>query len=248
MVIPLGDTQRTTIVPVVTYALIAINVLIYGLQLSRPEAFTIGLAATPFEIVYQEDLDGPTPILRPGSPPVVVGAFPQAPTLVPIWLTLLTSLFLHETPLHLAGNMLYLWIFGDNVEEVLGHLRYLVVFLLCGMIGTLCQVAGNPDSVLPTLGASGAIAGVMAMYLVWFPRHRVRVFVIRIIEVPAIAVLGLWILVQVGRSIGTLGQIGVAGGVAFLAHLGGAAVGFAVAFAYRDRARRMEQGLFGAEE
>ncbi len=164
---------------------------------------------------------------------------PQGPVPFPIWLTLLTSLFLHEGPLHLAGNMLFLWIYGDNVEEGFGSLRYLIFYLGCGLAGTLAQVATSPDSVIPTLGASGAIAGVMGAYIVWFPYHRVRVLFIRVVvEVPAVWVIGLWILIQVWRGFGSLGQLGDVGGVAYLAHVTGAALGVAVAFLYRSRRRR----------
>jgi membrane associated rhomboid family serine protease len=150
-------------------------------------------------------------------------------------------MFLHGSPLHLAGNMLYLWIFGDNVEEVLGTLRYMLVYLACGVMGTLLQVAAAPDSMIPTLGASGAIAGVMGAYVVWFPHNRVRVLFFRIITVvPALWVIGLWIVMQLWLGFGSLGHTGESGGVAYLAHIGGAATGVVVAFLFHDRARALE--------
>jgi membrane associated rhomboid family serine protease len=159
----------------------------------------------------------------------------------PVWLTMFTSMFLHASPLHLAGNMLFLWIFGDNVEEVLGTARYLLVYVACGLMGTLVQIAANPDSYLPTLGASGAIAGIMGAYVVWFPHNQVRVLVFRFITVlPALVVIGLWILLQIGLGIGSVGRIGEVGGVAYLAHIGGAATGLFVGVRYRDRARDLE--------
>jgi len=156
----------------------------------------------------------------------------------PIWLTLFTSMFLHGSPLHLAGNMLYLWIFGDNVEEVLGTLGYLLAYLACGLVGTLLQIAVNPDSLIPTLGASGAIAGIMGAYLVWFPHNQVRVLILRIVaQMPALYVIGAWILLQLLQGVGSVDRLGESGGVAYLAHLGGAATGILIAFLFASRAR-----------
>ena len=136
---------------------------------------------------------------------------------VPILLTLVTSLFLHGSPLHLAGNMLFLWIFGDNVEEVLGTVRYLLVYVACGVMGTLVQIAANPDSMVPTLGASGAIAGVMGAYVIWFPHNQVRVLMFRFITVlPAVMVIGFWIILQIWLGYGSIGEVGEGGGVAYL--------------------------------
>jgi membrane associated rhomboid family serine protease len=243
MVLPLGDLEKTRIIPLATYTLIALNVVVYLIQLDKGFEFTTALAATPFEISHQVD------ITHPFAVPQEVGddqaprprAIPHAPAPVPVILTLLTSLFLHGSPLHLAGNMLFLWIFGDNVEEVLGTLRYLLVYLACGVMGTLVQIAASPDSMVPTLGASGAIAGVMGAYLIWFPHNQVRVLVFRFITVlPAVLVIGLWILLQVWLGFGALGELGERGGVAYLAHVGGAATGIFVAFLFRDRARQLE--------
>jgi membrane associated rhomboid family serine protease len=161
----------------------------------------------------------------------------QGPVPFPIWLTLLTSIFMHGGVMHLVGNMLYLWIFGDNVEEVLGGVRFLLIYLACGLAGSLAQILANPDSLVPSLGASGAIAGVMGAYLVWFPHHRVRVLVFyALIEVPAALMIGLWIAAQLWHSFTTVDRVGQ-GGVAYLAHVGGAACGIAVGLLYRDLAR-----------
>lgn len=243
MVLPLGDVQRTRIVPYTTYLLIALNVAIYLLQVEQGDRFTVSHAATPYEITHRVDLDHPVRFDTQTADSDPAGADPdnslieQGPVGFPIWLTLLTSLFLHGSPLHLAGNMLYLWIFGDNVEEVLGAVRYVAVYLVCGVSGTLLQIAANPNSLLPTLGASGAIAGLMGIYVFWFPRHRMRVLVFQwITEMPAIVVVGFWIVVQVALGLNSLSQTGRSGGVAYLAHVGGAMAGLVFAVLYRRRA------------
>jgi membrane associated rhomboid family serine protease len=249
MVIPLGDLEKTRIVPLVTYALIALNVVMYIVQRDRGDSFTVAYAATPYEITHNLDIPAPFIIGDPGDENPL--GFPdrvelgrqvidQAPGPHPIWLTLFTAMFLHGSPLHLAGNMLYLWIFGDNVEEVLGAFRYVVVYLACGLAGSILQIAASPDSLIPTLGASGAIAGVMGAYVIWFPHNRVRVLVIRFItEMPAILVIGVWIVMQVWEGVGSIGRLGESGGVAYLAHVGGALTGIFVAFLFRDRAEHL---------
>ncbi len=237
MVLPLGDSERTRIVPVVTYLLIAMNVAVYLLQLQQGEAFTTAFAATPFEITHGEDLGQPEVIEVQGPAGRVQQAIPHAPAPFPVWVTLLTAMFLHGSPLHLAGNLLYLWIFGDNVEEVLGALRYLVVYLAAGLVGTLAQIAANPESHIPTIGASGAIAGIMGAYVVWFPHHRVRVLIFRFItEMPALLVIGAWIGLQLVLGFNAFGRVGRVGGVAYLAHVGGAATGLFAAFLFAHRA------------
>ena len=124
--------------------------------------------------------------------------------------------------MHLIGNMLYLWIVGDNVEEVLGTVRYIIVYLACGLVGSLAQIAAGPDSMIPTLGASGAIAGIMGAYVIWFPHHQIRVLLFRFITVlPAVVVIGGWILLQVWLGAGSFHKLGESGGVAYLAHVGG---------------------------
>jgi len=238
MVLPLGDMAPTRIIPFGTYLLIALNVAVYFVEVERGEAFKAAYAVTPFEITHGLDLVQPeeVEVVAPGRRARQV--IPHAPVPFPVWVTLLTSMFLHGSPLHLAGNMLYLWIFGDNVEEVLGTARYLVVYLACGVMGSVAQIAGAPESVIPTLGASGAIAGVMGMYVAWFPRNRVRVLVFRFItEMPAVLVIGGWIALQVVAGLNAFEQVGRVGGVAYLAHVGGAAAGIACAVLFRDLAR-----------
>jgi membrane associated rhomboid family serine protease len=252
MVLPLGDLQPTRITPFVTYALIAINVVMYLVQVDRGDSFTMALAATPWEITHNEDIDQPIVrqprVVRVQDPRDPFGeripanarptVIPHAPSPIPIWLTLFTSMFLHDSPMHLIGNMLYLWIVGDNVEEVLGQVRYLIVYLACGLAGALAQIAAAPNSVIPTLGASGAIAGIMGAYVVWFPHNQIRVLVFRFITVlPAVIVIGGWIVLQIYLGTQAFGRTGESGGVAYLAHVGGALTGIFVAFLFYDRAQ-----------
>jgi membrane associated rhomboid family serine protease len=247
MVFPLGDLQRTRIVPVVTYALISINAAVFLVELQKGDDFTLALAATPYEITHNEDLA--EPIAKPVREKVH-GPFgdvrweerqeerPHAPCPIPVRFTLLTSMFLHASWLHLLGNMLYLWIVGDNVEEVLGSFLYLAVYLACGLVGSLAQILVNPDSITPTLGASGAIAGIMGAYVIWFPHNQIRVLLFRIITVlPAILVIGGWIGLQIYLGADALRRAGDAGGVAYLAHVGGALTGISVALLFMDRAK-----------
>jgi membrane associated rhomboid family serine protease len=250
MVLPLGDSAPTRIVPIVTYCLIAANVVMYLVQLQKGPQFTTAYAATPYEITHDEDIDRPFRLPLPGHDDAAGLADPadegqwvidQGPVPFPVWLTVFTSMFLHAGPLHLAGNMLFLWIFGDNVEEVLGSWRYLLFYLGCGLAASIAQILAAPESYIPTLGASGAIAGVMGAYLVWFPYNAVRVLVFRIItEVPAAVVIGLWIVTQIWMGLGAMDRMGHAGGVAYMAHIGGALAGIAVAFLFQDRARALQ--------
>jgi len=251
MVMPLGDETPTRIVPVVNYGIIALNVLVFFLQQSRPETFTIAYAATPYEISHNVDIDRPVVVSRPAAEQDALGrvrlapeeeVIPQAAVPFPVWFTLLTSVFMHGGLAHLAGNMLYLWIFGDNVEEVLGHVRYLLVYLACGLAASLAHIALTPDSLIPTLGASGAIAGVMGMYLIWFPQNQVRVLVFRTITLmPALLVIGLWIVMQLVLGMGELSAAGERGGVAYDEHVGGAAAVLVFGAVYRGRARALEE-------
>jgi membrane associated rhomboid family serine protease len=243
MVFPLGDNERTRIVPVATYTLIALNVMAFFVQMERGEAFTTAYAATPYEISHNFDIPEPVvlpversaaSVLRPVREAVVI---PQRAVPFPVWFTLFTSMFLHGGLMHLAGNMLYLWIFGDNVEEVLGSVRFVIVYVCCGLAASIAQILANTESMIPTLGASGAIAGVMGAYLIWFPRNRVRVlFLYNVIEVPALLMIGLWIGAQFWQSLGSFGRPET-GGVAYLAHVAGAACGVFVGYLFREIAR-----------
>src|SRR5207244_2392705 len=211
--------------PIVTYTLIALNVVVFLLQQERGEEFTRAYSMTPWEVSHNEDLK--QPLVRPVQ--VVVrdrfggfhleerpAAIEHFPCPIPIRWTLLTSMFLHGSWMHLLGNMLYLWIVGDDVEEVLGPVRYLIVYLACGLMGSLAQIAANPQSEIPTLGASGAIAGIMGAYVVWFPHNQIRVLVFRFITVlPAVVVIGGWIALQIWMGAGAFHRGGDTGGVAY---------------------------------
>jgi membrane associated rhomboid family serine protease len=257
MVFPLGDTQRTMIVPYVTYSLIAINIAAFLIQQQEGEDFTLALAATPYEITHNEDLDEGVPKVvnvmvrdrfgrvHPAQRQVEI---PHVRCPIPVRWTLLTSMFLHGSWMHLIGNMLYLWIVGDNVEEVLGSVRYLIAYLLCGLVGALFQIMVNPDSITPTLGASGAIAGIMGAYVVWFPHNQIRVLLFQFITVlPAVIVIGGWIVLQLVSGAGSLKGTGDGGGVAYLAHVGGALTGIVVAILFYGDARYINQRNAAAE-
>ena len=196
--LPLGDdNSRRRIVPVVTYGLIILNVLFFLVELNTSDAFIQRWSVVPSRLLANP-----------------IGDF----------LTLFTAMFMHAGWLHLLSNMLYLWVFGDNVEDRLGHAGFLIFYLLCGIAATFAQVLVNPDSNVPNLGASGAIAGVLGAYLVMFPRGSVRVMMGRgIIPMPAIAVIGFWAFLQVVSLFGVTDQTG--GGVAYMAHVGGFVAG-----------------------
>jgi membrane associated rhomboid family serine protease len=157
---------------------------------------------------------------------------------LPYWVTLFTSMFLHGGLAHLGGNMLYLWIFGDNVERALGRTRFLLFYVLCGVAAGLAHIAANATSNLPTVGASGAISGVLGSYLVLFPRNRVRVFVgYGVSTVPALVMLGFWVLIQLVSGIGSVASTTETGGVAYLAHLAGFAAGVVLTPVFGARTR-----------
>lgn len=213
--LPIGDdnTDRR-LVPFLNYILILVNVLVFVFLQGAGSnlQFTLALSTVPAEIIQGRDIAVP----------------PLEPTPIPVYGTLLTSMFMHGGWAHLLGNMLYLWIFGDNLENRVGHSRYLGFYLLCGIIASLSHVFVSsfisPQHMqVPSLGASGAISGVLGGYLLLFPRQRIRVFVGRgIMEVPAFVALGIWILMQIISGAGMLGGEQTSeGGVAYAAHIGG---------------------------
>jgi membrane associated rhomboid family serine protease len=226
--LPIGDDNSDrTLTPVVNYLLILVNVLVFVFfqGLGSNERFTYAFSTVPKEIVTGRDVAEPVTIKDPVSGDVA-GTVQLEPTPIPVYLTLITSMFMHGGIAHIFGNMLYLWIFGDNIENTLGHLRYLIFYLVCGVIAGLSHVfatvafGGNPY--LPSLGASGAISGVLAGYIVLFPSRRVRVIVFRTIqEVTAIWAIGIWFVFQLISGIGVFGGGSQAGGVAYAAHIGG---------------------------
>jgi rhomboid family protein len=223
---PIGDQNEPGRGPaVVTLALIAINVLVFVfLQQAGAETnFTYGWSAIPLEITRGVDLVAAQQIQVGGQTFLV----PQAPGPDPIQATLLSSMFMHGGWLHLGGNMLFLWVFGDNVEHRAGPLLYLLIYLGSGIVGSLAQIWSDAGSVIPTLGASGAISGVLGAYLVLFPRNRVLIWIVRFpVHVPAIVAIGLWIAFQLVASLGA-GAVSdeSTGGIAYLAHFGGFAAG-----------------------
>jgi membrane associated rhomboid family serine protease len=193
------------------------------------EEFTYAFSAVPYEITTGEDLTQPEPIRVNDQ----VFQIPHQPGPSPIQLTLITSMFMHGGLLHLAGNMLFLWVFGDNVEHRVGPLVFIGFYLLTGIAGSLAQILVNPDSVIPMLGASGAISGVLGAYLVLFPGNRVLFFVFRfLVRLPAWVAIGLWAVFQFIGGFGALGGP-EAGGVAYMAHIGGFVAGLVAGLVFR---------------
>jgi membrane associated rhomboid family serine protease len=236
MVFPLSDdnADRASF-PIVNVALIVVNVLVFVLLqgMGNNIGFTYAFSTVPEEIstgldVVTEDrtvrvdsVDGPQEVVVPGL----------QETPIPVYFTMLTSMFMHGGMMHLLGNMWFLWIFGDNIENDLGRVRYLLFYLLCGIVASLAHVLPNmtgPSSAIPSLGASGAISGVMGAYLVLHSRRRVTVLLLRVVtQVPGFVAVGLWFLFQIISSLGLLG--GTGGGVAYGAHIGGFVAGVILA-------------------
>jgi membrane associated rhomboid family serine protease len=213
----------------VTLSLIAVNIAVFVFlqDASGANTFTYGWSSIAREITTGVDITKAVPVVIGGTQ----YAIPQAPGPDPIYLTLLSSMFMHGSWLHLGGNMLFLWIFGDNVEHRAGRLLYLVAYLAAGLVGSLAQILSDPTSQIPSLGASGAISGVLGAYLVLFPRNRVTAFVFRfLVQIPALAAIGMWIAVQL---ISSLADPTGAGGVAYMAHIGGFAAGVLAGLLFR---------------
>jgi membrane associated rhomboid family serine protease len=226
MVFPLYDDNTGRVrTPYITYALIVLNVLVFVfLQgLGSNERFTYSFSTVPQEIRTGEDVAGRVPVEFGGERETI----PLQPTPGSVYFTLLTSLFMHGSLMHLLGNMLFLWIFGDNVEDDLSHGRYTAFYLLTGVIASLSHVvstfAFGDNPFIPSLGASGAISGVMGGYLVLHPHRRVRVIMFRMLtDVPGYVAVGLWFVFQLISAFGVIGQGPQSGGgVAFMAHIGG---------------------------
>jgi membrane associated rhomboid family serine protease len=209
---PIGDEDEPGgAFPIVTVALIALNVLAFVLELGQGseaslQAFITSWGVVPREYALRQDI---------------------APTIpAPFWSTLFTSMFLHGGWMHLGGNMLYLWIFGDNLERVMGPVRFLIFYLITGVAASAAHIAFNLQSGIPSVGASGAISGVLGGYLLLFPRNRVRVLTrAGIVPVPAMMMLGLWILIQFVNGVGSMARTPETAGVAYMAHIGGFVAG-----------------------
>ena len=207
---PIGDdnSSRRTF-PVVTYGLIAMNLLFFFVELNGGDAFISQWAFVPRRF-----------LANPGGD----------------FMTLFSSMFMHAGWLHLLGNMLYLWIFGDNVEDRFGHIKFLIFYLLCGIAATFAQLAFSSGSNVPNLGASGAIAGVLGAYILLFPKGRVNVLMGRgVIPMPALVVIGLWIVLQLVSGVGSISNTAETGGVAYMAHIGGFIAGCVLTFVFRGR-------------
>ncbi len=230
------DDQEVNSVAFVTNALLIANIAVFILQNMNPE-FTYGWSVIPREIVTGEDLVEPQLMSVDGYGEVEI---PQAPGPRVIWFTLISSMFMHGGIGHIVGNMLYLWIFGNNVEHRFGHVKFLLFYLAAGIVGSIAQIAAAPYSIIPNLGASGAIAGVMGAYLVMFPRNRVNaIFLYNVVTVPAVVVLGMWIVMQLVSGVGSIAATSAStGGVAYLAHVGGFISGAVVALACRATMRQ----------
>jgi membrane associated rhomboid family serine protease len=212
--LPIGDDRSDGAAAVTTFALIALNVVAFLMELAQPQGALQTLiqswGVVPREYAAGHDLSPYIPL--------------------PFWTTLVTSMFLHGGWAHLFGNMLYLWIFGDNIERAFGRARFLAFYLVCGIAAGLAHIALNSGSSMPTVGASGAISGVLGAYLVLFPGNRVRVLMSGgVTSVPAYYMLGIWILIQLVNGVGAIANTPETGGVAYAAHVGGFLAGFLLA-------------------
>ncbi|MCX6656348.1 MAG: rhomboid family intramembrane serine protease [Candidatus Bathyarchaeota archaeon] len=206
--IPIGDDNSSSrTVPLVSYVIIAINVLVFLVELSNGDEFIMKWAFIPSRFTANPVEDS---------------------------ITLFSSMFIHAGWLHLGGNMLYMWIFGDNVEDRFGHTNFIVFYLLSGIAATFAQLAFSLGSDIPNLGASGAIAGVLGAYILMFPQRKVSVLLGRVVtQMPALIVLGFWFVLQFFSGIGSIADSSETGGVAYLAHIGGFVAGFVLAFFLR---------------
>jgi len=206
--LPIGDDDSARrSFPVVTYALIALNVLFFFVELSGGDAFIGKWAFVPRRFMSNPGAD---------------------------FLTLFTSMFMHAGWVHLGGNMLYLWIFGDNVEDRFGHMNFTIFYLLCGLAATFAQLAFSLGSNVPNLGASGAIAGVLGSYILMFPQQRVSVLIGRVVTpMSALVVIGFWIVLQFFSGFASIANTTDTGGVAYMAHIGGFIAGFVLTFVFR---------------
>jgi len=207
---PIGDDDsgRRTI-PVATYGLIALNILFFFVELGGGDPFIEKWAFVPTRFLANPVAD---------------------------ILTIFSSMFMHAGWVHLGGNMLYLWIFGDNVEDRFGHIKFIIFYLLCGLAATFAQLMFSLGSNVPNLGASGAIAGVLGAYILLFPQGKVRVLLgQQVSQVSALIVIGLWIVLQFFSSVASITSTAATGGVAYMAHVGGFIAGFVLTFLFRGR-------------
>ncbi|MEA2640122.1 MAG: hypothetical protein QOF51_1516 [Chloroflexota bacterium] len=228
--IPLSDLNRTRTFPWVMILIIIANVIVFVYELTlssrQLDVFTQAFGTVPLEIATGRDLPPPSP--------------------QPVYLTLITAMFIHGGFLHIGSNMLYLWVFGDNVEDAFGHIPFAIFYVICGIIAGLTQVFIDPNSTIPSVGASGAIAGVLGAYIVLFPQAQVRTLLvlgwfITVTRISAVFLIGFWFLTQLVSGVASLGaNTQQTGGVAVWAHVGGFVAGLAIAFLF-GRGRRPAQ-------
>lgn len=217
--IPLGDASRRPLrFPIITVLIIAANTLAFMMELTGGDAFINKWSFIPANITAGRD-----------------------------YITVLTAMFMHAGWMHILGNMLFFWVFGPEIEDVMGPLRYLVFYLLSGVAATAAQTLVDPTSTIPNLGASGAIAGVMGAFLITYPRDRIRTILflgwfVRVTFIPAILLVGFWFLTQLFSEVGALADV-QSGGVAYMAHIGGFIFGAVMARLFESRYRRWQQGL-----
>lgn len=223
--IPLKDENPTKKIPIVNIFLISVNISVFIYQNyfvyggSEPLFFRLGCIL--YEITHLVDID--------------------PPALVPVPLTILTAMFMHGGWIHLLSNMLFLWVFGDNIEDKLGHLKYFFFYIVCGVSASLFHIFTNMGSQIPSIGASGAIAGVMGAYMFLFPTARIKtllilVIFIQVIRIPAIILLGYWAFIQVISALSEFGS-GMGGGIAWFAHIGGFMTGFFLIIMIRKKGK-----------
>ena len=229
--IPISDEgSRVHRFPIVTISIIALNAFVFLYEMSLGDRslqlLVLSYGVIPLEITSGRDL---------------------APTIPwPIWATLFTSMFMHGGWMHIIGNMLYLWVFGDNIEDTLGHGRYLAFYLVCGLAAAGTQILVDASSQVPSIGASGAVAGVLGAYLLLYPNHRINTLIflgyfVRMVQLPALLVLGFWIVLQLFTG---LASFGVETGVAYWAHVGGFAAGMALILPVFVSQRRSSQRYY----
>ena len=216
--IPLRDDNPTVSFPIVTISLIVLNIIIFFYEIS------LGPQFAPFLNTY-------------GAKPLYIMSMSAPPGLPSPYLTIFSSMFLHGSFFHVAGNMLYLWIFGNNIEDSMGHFKFIIFYFISGIVAVYIFAFVNPESTIPMVGASGAVSGVLGAYLVLFPRAKVHTliplgFYMQVIKVPAVFVLGLWIFVQIINGMVSGGQ---GGGVAWFAHIGGFLAGVVLVGLFKKR-------------
>lgn len=217
--IPLGDASRRPLrIPIITILVISANALVFLMELTGGDAFIARWSLVPAEIVAGRN-----------------------------WATILTAMFMHAGWAHIFGNMLFFWVFGPEIEDVMGPLRYLTFYLLGGLAATVAQVLIDPTSTVPNLGASGAIAAVMGAFLITYPRDRIRTVLfigwfVRVTFIPAILLVGFWFLTQLFSEVGALAQV-QSGGVVYMAHIGGFLFGALTARLFESRYRLSQQGV-----